>query len=166
MCAGDRGLRRGRLVGAMGHGLRSTRERVIQTLWFEGIGLLLVAPLYASVAGAGMRESFAMVAVVSMVVMAWSAVFNTVFDRIEWRWTGRVASDRPHRLRSLHALLHELTAMVVSCPVIYAMTPLSWGEALLADLGLTLAYTAYAYAFHVGYDRLRPVRPHGGTGHP
>lgn len=141
----------------MAGGLRSARERVIQTLWFEGIGLLLVAPLYAAAAGAGLRESFAMVAVVSIVVMAWSAVYNTVFDRLEWRWTGRVASDRPHRLRSLHALLHELTAMVVSCPVIFAMTTLSWGEALLADLGLTAAYAAYAYVFHLGYDRLRPV---------
>lgn len=148
----------------MAQGLRSARERVVQTLWFEGIGLLLVAPLYAVVAGAGLRDSFAMVAVVSVVVMLWSAVFNTVFDAVEWRWTGRVASDRPHRLRSLHALLHELTAMVVSCPVIYAMTPLGWGEALLADLGLTLAYTGYAYVFHLGYDRLRPVRPGGVTG--
>ena len=135
------------------------RERVIQTLYFEGIGLLLVAPLYAAAAGAGMRESFAMVAVVSLVVMTWSAFFNAAFDTIEWRWTGRIASDRPHRLRSLHALLHELTAMVVSCPVIFAMTPLSWGQALLADLGLTLAYAAYAYVFHLGYDRLRPVMP-------
>jgi uncharacterized membrane protein len=143
----------------MGRGLRSARERVMQTLWFECIGLLLVVPLYAAAAGAGMRESFSMVAVVSLVVMAWSAIFNTVFDIIEWRWTGRVASHRPHRLRSLHALLHELTAMVVSCPVIYAMTPLGWGQALLADLGLTLAYAAYAYVFHLGYDRLRPVRP-------
>jgi len=157
--AGDRGLHRCCLVGARDRGLRSARERVIQTLCFEGIGLLLVAPLYAAAAGAGMRESFAMVAVVSMVVMAWSAIFNTAFDMVEWRWTGRVASDRPHRLRSLHALLHELTATVVSCPVIYAMTPLGWGQALLADLGLTLAYAAYAYVFHLGYDRLRPVRP-------
>ena len=148
----------------MAQGLRSARERVVQTLWFEGIGLLLVAPLYAVVAGAGLRDSFAMVAVVSVVVMLWSAVFNTVFDAVEWRWTGRVASDRPHRLRSLHALLHELTAMVVSCPVIYAMTPLGWREALLADLGLTLAYTGYAYVFHLGYDRLRPVRQGGVTG--
>lgn len=143
----------------MDHQLRSVRERVIQTLYFEGIGLLLVAPLYAAAAGAAMRESFTMVAVVSLVVMAWSAIFNTVFDRIEWRWTGRVASDRPHRLRSLHAVLHELTAMVVSCPVIYAMTPLDWGQALVADLGLTLAYAAYAYVFHLGFDRLRPVMP-------
>lgn len=138
--------------------LRSTRERVIQTLWFEAIGLLLVAPLYAAVAGAGLRESFAMVAVVSVVVMAWSAAYNTLFDLVDLRWTGRAASQRPHRIRVLHALGHELSAIVVTWPVIVAMTSLSWGEALVADLGLTLAYTAYAYVFHVVFDRLRPVR--------
>jgi uncharacterized membrane protein len=138
--------------------LRSTRERIVQTLWFEAIGLLLVAPLYAVVAGAGLRESYAMVAVVSVVVMAWSAAYNTAFDALELRWTGRVASERPHRVRALHAVLHELSAVVVTWPVIYAMTPLTWGEALVADLGLTLAYTAYAYVFHIVFDRLRPVR--------
>ena len=143
----------------MAAGLRSARERVIQTLWFEGVGLLLVAPAYAWVAGAGVRESFAMVAAVSVVVMAWSALFNTAFDVVEHRLTGQVASNRPHRMRTLHALAHEASAVLVSCPVIYWMTPLSWAEALLTDIGLTLVYAAYAYAFHLMFDRLRPVTP-------
>ncbi len=143
---------------AVAGGLRSTRERVVQTLWFEAIGLLAIAPLYAVVAGAGLKESYAMVAVVSVVVMCWSAVFNTAFDLVELRVTGRVASARPHRLRLLHAALHELTAVAATWPVIWAMSSLTWAEALVADLGLTLAYTAYAYVFHIGFDRLRPVR--------
>jgi uncharacterized membrane protein len=146
------------VVTTVSGGLRSTRERVVQTLWFEAIGLLVIAPLYAAVAGAGLKESYAMVAVVSVVVMCWSAVFNTLFDRLELRLTGRVASARPHRLRLVHAALHELTAVAVTWPVIWAMTSLTWTEALVADLGLTLAYTAYAYVFHIVFDRLRPVR--------
>ncbi len=141
----------------MAVGLRGARERVIQTLCFEGLGLALVVPLYAWVAGAGVGESLAMIAAVSVVVMAWSALFNTVFDFVERRRTGRVASDRPHGLRTLHALAHEASAVVVSCPVIYAMTPLSWGEAVAADLGLTLVYAGYAYLFHLAFDHLRPV---------
>lgn len=143
----------------MAAGLRSTRERVIQTLWFEGIGMLLVAPLVALVAGSGLGESFVLVAALSMVVMAWSAVYNTVFDLVERRRTGRVASDRPHGLRTLHAIGHEASAVVVSLPVIVAMTSLGWFEALLADLGLTAVYAGYAYLFHLVFDRLRPVAP-------
>jgi uncharacterized membrane protein len=138
-------------------GLRSARERLIQTLWFEGLGLVLVAPLYALATGAGAGDSFALVAAMSVVMMAWAAVFDTLFDIAERRCTGRVASDRPHGLRSLHAVAHEVSGALVSCPVIYAMTPLSWGEALLADIALSLTYAVYAYLFHWGFDRLRPV---------
>lgn len=140
-------------------GIRSWRERAIQTLWFEGVGLLLVSPLFAWASGSGGGESMRVVAALSAVVMAWAAVYNTVFDLVEHRLTGRVASDRPHRLRTLHAVGLEGTAVLLTWPVIYAMTDLSWGEALLADLGLTATYMVYGYAFHWVYDRLRPVKP-------
>ena len=130
---------------------------MLQTLCFEAGGLLLVAPLYALVAGAGAAESFLLIAVLALVVMGWSAAFNTAFDLVEHRQTGRVASDRPVRLRVLHAVLHEASAVVVTWPVIVALTDLSWGAALVADIGLTAVYAAYGYAFHRVYDAWRPV---------
>jgi uncharacterized membrane protein len=138
--------------------LRSTRERVLQSLWFEGLGLLIVAPLYGWVAGAGMAESFALIAAVSLAVMTWAALFNTVFDAVEWRCTSRLASNRPHAMRLVHAVLFEISATVVSCPVIVWITGMGWLEALLADIALTLVYTVYGYAFHWFFDHLRPVR--------
>lgn len=140
-------------------GVRGLRERVIQTLAFEAGGLLLVTPLVAWVAGTRLDESLVLLVALSMVVTLWSAVFNTAFDHVEHRLTGRVASERPHRLRTLHALAHEATAVIVTCPVIWALTDLDWAGALVADLALTLAYAAWAYVFHWGFDRLRPVRP-------
>lgn len=139
--------------------LRSGRERLIQTLWFEGVGLVLVSPLYAVLSGSDLSQSLVLVAALSLTVMTWAAVFNTLFDRLEWRWARRVASARPHRWRLVHAVGLELTALLVTCPVIYALTPMGWTEALLADLALTATYAAYGYAFHWGYDRLRPVTP-------
>lgn len=145
----------------MATGVRSARERVIQTLWFEAIGLLLVAPAYAWVTGSRAAESFVMVAAVSVAVMCWAALYNTVFDLVEHRRTGRVASDRPHGLRTLHAIGLETTSVVVTTPVIWALSDLSWWGALVADLGLATAYAAYGYAFHWAYDRLRPVVAQG-----
>jgi uncharacterized membrane protein len=58
----------------------------------------------------------------------------------------------------LHALLHEASAAVLTWPAIVAMTGLSWSAALGADIGLTLAYALYAYAFHLVYDACRPLR--------
>lgn len=137
--------------------LRSARERLIQTLCFEAGGLLLVAPLYALASGSGAAAAFGLVAALSVVAMAWAALFNTAFDLVEWRCCGRVASDRPLRWRVLHAVLHEASAVIVTWPVIVALTDLSWAAALLADIGLTLAYAAWAYVFHQAYDRWRPV---------
>lgn len=138
--------------------IRGRRERVVQTLAFEALGLLLVTPLYGLVSGSPMGESLLLLVVLSGVVMSWAAFYNTVFDRLEWRHAKRVASDRPARLRMLHAIGLEATALLVTWPVIVALTDLDWLEALLADIGLTLTYAAYAYLFHWGFDRLRPVR--------
>ncbi len=149
----------------MPDGIRSWRERGLQTLWFEGLGLAIVAPLYGWAASAGVGESFSLVAALSLVVMAWSALFNTVFDVVEFRLTGRVASARPRLLRVVHAIGFETTAMGVSVPVIYAMSDYDWMQALQADVALTLAYVFYGYVFHRLYDRWRPVsvRPMPGA---
>ena len=63
--------------------LRSTRERVIQALWFEAVGLGLIAPLYAWVSSVGFGESFSLIAAVALMVMAWAMLFNTAFDAVE-----------------------------------------------------------------------------------
>ncbi len=160
-------LRHGTPVSAMASNLRSTRERVIQALGYEAGGLFLIAPLFALAADAGMAGSYLLIAALSIAAMTWSGVFNTAYDLIELRLTGRVASARPHRWRAVHALAFEATQVVVSCPLIYLFTGLSWLEALVADLALTVAYTAYGYLFYWVFDRLRPVRvdaPRADTG--
>lgn len=146
-------------MSAPAAGLRNTRERVIQTLAFELGGLLLVTPLFAWASGSQAGESLRLLVALSVVVMTWSALYNTLFDLAERRFAGRVASERPHRWRVLHALGLETTAVVVSTPVIVWLTPLGWIEALVADLALTAVYAVYAYAFHWVFDRLRPVAP-------
>lgn len=137
--------------------LRSRRERLIQTLWFEGLGALLICPLFALLVGASPQESLATLIALSLVVTGWSAAYNTGFDRLESWCAGRVASDRPRALRVAHSIGLEATAAIVTWPLIVALTGLGWVEALEADLGLTSVYVVYGYVFHLGFDRLRPV---------
>lgn len=139
--------------------VRSARERVLQTLCYEGVGIVLVAPLYGLCAGAAMRESVVLLGALSLAMMAWSACFNTVCDHLEARLARRAAHERPQGWRAVHALLHEATALVVTWPLIVALTDLDWSEALVAELLLTLVYAGYAYLFHRVFDWLRPVRP-------
>jgi uncharacterized membrane protein len=137
--------------------VRNLRERVIQTLWFELLGLALVAPLFAYFSGATTGDSFLLLLVLAIVVTLWSGLYNSAFDLAELRLTGRVASERPHGWRVLHTIGLEASAIVLTWPLVVAFTPLGWHEALVAEVGLTLAYVAYGYVFHLAFDRLRPV---------
>jgi uncharacterized membrane protein len=146
--------------------VRSWRERALQTLAFELGGLLIVAPIWTLVTGATAAESVTLLICLSAAVMAWMAGYNTVFDLAEARLAGMVASDRPHARRVLHAVGLEVTSALVTWPLIAVVAGLGWLEALVADLGLTIAYAIYGYVFHLGFDRLRPVlRSPGGAAH-
>lgn len=92
--------------------------------------------------------------------MLWLPVHSSVFDWLDARWFGRVASDRRGISRCLHAFSCELSTRIVTVPLIVWMGGYSWLEARLLDLGLTLYYTNYAWVFPRGFDRLRPIRPH------
>jgi uncharacterized membrane protein len=139
--------------------LRSPRERVLQTFCFEAGGLLLVTPAYALLTGSTHGEGLLVIAALALAVMIWSPLHNSLWDWVEYRRTGRVASDRPQAQRIAHALSHEATTVVVTLPLLMILGGHDFWTALLLDLGLTLFYAGYAYIFHVFYDRLRPVRP-------
>lgn len=138
--------------------VRSRSERALQTLCFEGLGVVVVTPLFARMARSSADHSALVLVTLSIAVMGWSAVFNTACDLLEYRLAGRVASDRPHALRLLHAIAVEATAVIVTWPLILALTPLGALEALAADVGLAFVYALYGYGFHLAFDRLRPVR--------
>lgn len=140
---------------------RTPRERFLQALLFEAGGIALVTPAHALIFGTPPGESLALVLVLSGIVLIWSPLHNRAFDRIEWRRTGRLASDRPQPLRILHAISHEASVTLLSLPVIMGMTGLGWVEALVMDLWFTLAYALWAWAFFWIWDRLRPLRPAG-----
>lgn len=138
--------------------LRPLRERVLQTLCFEIIGLALVVPIYAFATDRSSTDSITLMVLLSLVILLWCPVHNTAFDVIELRLSSRKASDRPHWLRIAHAVSHEITAVLITCPIVILVGRMSLAEALVVNIGLTVFYTAYAYIFHLIYDRLRPVQ--------
>jgi uncharacterized membrane protein len=138
---------------------RTPRERVVQTTLYEAGGLALATPLFALAFGTGVGHSFLVLAALAGAVILIGPLHDSLFDRIEWHLTGRSASRRPHRLRLLHAVTHELAGLAISLPLLMVLADLTFWEAALAELGLTVFYVAYAYAFFYAYDLIRPVRP-------
>ena len=48
--------------------------------------------------------------------------------------------------------------MIVTLPVLVWLLNMSWSDALVLDIALTLAYVVYGYLFHRAFDFVRPVK--------
>lgn len=137
--------------------LRSPLDRLRQVAMFEIGGLLLITPPFVWLSGISLLDSLGLLALIAAIAAVWNALYNTSFDWVEGRLTGRTADRRPALLRVLHAAGFELGLLLVSLPVVMAWTGMSWLQALVADVGLAAAYVVYAYVFNLGYDRAFPV---------
>ena len=137
--------------------MRSPLDRVRQVLLFEVGGLVLITPPFVWLTGVSLVESLGLLAMIAAIAAVWNALYNTSFDWVEGRVTGRASDKRPVPLRVLHAVGFEGGLLLVSLPVVMAWTGMGWMEALLADIGLAAAYVIYAYVFNLGYDRVFPV---------
>lgn len=136
---------------------RSFIDRLVQSLAFEAGGLLLAVPLYQAAFGRNESEGLVLMLAISFAVLLWNPLHNRIFDGIEQRLTGRHAAQRPHALRVLHAVTHELSPIVITLPLIMVLGHHSLAEALTLNVGLTVLYVAYAYVFYLISDRLFPV---------
>lgn len=143
----------------MSHGvpLRSFKDRLRQIALFEGLGLLLITPGFAWASGQPLESSFALLAALSLMAALWNGGYNTAVDWLQAHHFGTRADQRGWRGRVLHALCFEGGLLLLTLPVIVAWTGMAWLTALVADLGLALVYTAYAFVFNLGYDRLFPI---------
>lgn len=138
--------------------LRSPQERVFQTVLYEAGGLLLSVPLYVLYTQDRAAQGLALMVALASAVTLWAPLHNAVFDRVDLRLTGRLASDRPHRWRMVHAISLEVTVMAITLPILLVMGGQSLRDALIVEAGLTALYAGYAYGFHLIYDRLWPVQ--------
>lgn len=61
-------------------------------------------------------------------------------------------------MRMVHAVSHEGSSTLATLPVIMLVGGHGFWDALAIDLAMTAFYAVYLYAFHVLWDRSRPVR--------
>ena len=137
--------------------LRSPLDRARQVLLFELGGLILITPPFAWASGVPARESLVLLAIIALIAALWNAAYNTSFDWIEGRLTGRTADRRPYVLRAAHAIGFESSLILMTLPLVIHWTGMGWQEALLADIAVAAAYMTYAFVFNLGYDRFFPI---------
>ena len=146
--------------------LRTLPDRIRQVALFEVGGLVLITPPFVWLSGVPATDSLGLLALIALIAALWNTSYNTAFDWIEGRLTGRTADRRPMLGRCLHALGFESGLLLVSLPIIMWWTGMNWLEALIADIGLALAYVAYAFVFNLIYDRAFPIESAESVSNP
>jgi uncharacterized membrane protein len=142
--------------------LRSFRERLVQAAIYEAVGLAIVTPVYGYAMDVTVTNSLVTMAAISIAVMVWSSIYNSLYDRAYLHLTGRAAHERNTLERIVHALILEATITVFAVPIICIMSGASRWTAFMADIAFTMGYAVYTYIFHLIYDRVRPVRDCAG----
>ena len=137
--------------------LRTLPDRIRQVALFEVGGLLLITPPFIWLSGVPVGDAIVQRARNSLLAALWNAAYNTGFDWLDGRLSGRTADRRPLFWRVVHAIGFEAGLLLVSLPIIVYWIGMDWLAALVADLALALAYTAYAFVFNLAYDRIYPI---------
>lgn len=141
--------------------MRTTADRIRQALSFEIIGVLIVTPLFAWLFDHPMGDMGVLVVLGATAATTWNYVFNLVFDHA-LRWLrGDVRKTLP--LRIVHAVLFEVTLLVLLLPIFAWWLDVSLVEALLMELSFAGFYMVYAFVFTWGYEMLFPPQQGGQT---
>ena len=64
--------------------------------------------------------------VIALIAALWNAVYNTAFDWVDGKLSGRLADHRPAAWRVVHALGFEGGLVLVSVPIVVVWTGMSW----------------------------------------
>lgn len=131
--------------------MQGIKRRVIHTVSFEVIGLILAVPLFAWIFKDGFAHIGIMTVVMSLIAMVWNMTFNKLFEL----WEAR--QDDHHRTvkrRIAHALGFEGGLLLATLPLIAWWMQMSLWHALLTDLGYMLFFLVYGFVFNCGFDRI------------
>ncbi len=137
--------------------LRSGRDRLRYTISFELLLMAILVPAGAAFFDKPIAEIGLLGAILAGKAMLINLVYNWVFDKIDAR-SGRVASERSHLGRILHAIGFEASLVVTSLPIYAWWLGIGLLEALVTDIIVTSFVVAYTYFFTLAYDRMFPLK--------
>lgn len=139
--------------------LRSGRDRLRYTITFELLLMTMLIPAGMAFFDKSVMDIGLLGAILSSKAMVLNLIYNWGFDRIDAR-SGRIASERSHKGRILHAIGFEASLTLTSLPIYMLWLKIGVVEALAADVVVTTFVVAYTYVFTLAYDKAFPiVRP-------
>ncbi|MDG6895166.1 PACE efflux transporter [Volucribacter amazonae] len=127
------------------------KERLFHAILFEVGAITVSAIAVLLLSNTHLNKALGVGVLMASIAMLWNFVFNYFFDQ----WATGERENRSVKLRIFHSLSFEAGLLLFTIPVIAYFLQLTWLQALLADIGLTLLIMLYAFFFNWGYDLLR-----------
>ena len=126
-------------------------RRILQAVLYEAIAVAFLGPALSLVFERPLVSTLSLALLMSAVALAWSYVFNSLFER--WESRQRVGGRSPQR-RFIHALGFEGGLVILLVPLMAGWLRISWIQALLADIGTLAVFFVYSVAFTWLFDRI------------
>lgn len=134
----------------------SFKERLVQSVLFEMGAILIGYLVMILITHSGESQNhegspLLVTTLISLTAMVWNFIFNWVFDKF-------VPGDRLDRgvgIRITHTVLFEVLLLAATIPMIMYFMNMTFLEAFMADISMTLVILGYTYVFNWAYDHLR-----------
>lgn len=126
-------------------------RRVLQAVLYEALAVGAVGPALAWLFDQPAATALSLAVFMSAVALAWSYVFNTLFER----WESRQAQKGRSLLRrAAHASGFEGGLVVMLVPVMAWWLDTTLLAAFIADLGVLAFFFVYSFVFTWAFDQV------------
>lgn len=126
-------------------------RRVLQAVLYEAFAVAFVGPTLAWFFHHPTGNAIGLAVAMSSIALAWSYLFNTLFERWEAR---QPSKGRGIVVRLLHAAGFEGGLVLALVPLMAWWLNITLLAAFIADLGILAFFFVYAFVFTWAFDRV------------
>ena len=131
--------------------LQGARRKLVYVGLYEAIALAITSTGLAAGSGSSLQHAGVAAVASSVIAGLWNLLYNTLFERWESR---QVVRGRSFRRRVAHAVGFELGFIVTLVPLFAWWLDIGWWHALVLDLGLSMFFLVYTFAFNLAFDQV------------
>lgn len=127
-----------------------SKRRWIHALSYEGILLLIMTLALSYVFEIPMELTGSLGLIMAIISVFWNMIYNNLFEKFEHY----LKLQRGIWVRVLHAIGFEGGLLLISVPLIAYILKLTFWNALLLDMSITLCILIYTFIFQWCFDAI------------
>ncbi|WP_310564042.1 PACE efflux transporter [Hydrogenophaga sp.] len=131
--------------------MQGIRRKVVYVGLYELIAVAITSTGLSAGSDSGLQHASVAAVASSAIAVVWNLVYNALFERWEARQTVR---GRGFLRRAAHAIGFEIGFIFMLVPLFAWWLDIGWWHALVLDLGLSVFFLVYTFAFNLAFDKL------------